>query len=78
MHTAGPFVPESSAPEVQVTIGTLKGYKSPCVHQILADLIQAGGETSRSEILKLIKLIWNKEEFSPVVGVNCGTYSQSG
>jgi hypothetical protein len=37
-------------------------YKSPGVDQIPAELIQAGGETLRSEIHKLIKLIWNKEE----------------
>jgi hypothetical protein len=62
MHTAEPFVPESSASEVEVAIGKLKMYKSPGVDQTLAELIQAGGETLRSEILKLIKLIWNKEE----------------
>jgi hypothetical protein len=40
----------------------LKSYKSPGVDQNPAELIQAGGETLRSEIHKLIKLIWNKEE----------------
>jgi hypothetical protein len=40
----------------------LKRYKSPGVDQIPAELIQAAGETLRSEIHKLIKLIWNKEE----------------
>jgi hypothetical protein len=40
----------------------LKRYESPGVDQIPAELIQAGGETLRSEIHKLIKLIWNKEE----------------
>jgi hypothetical protein len=62
MHTAEPFVPEPSASEVEVAIGKLKRYKSPGVNQIPAELIQAGGETLRSEIHKLIKLIWNKEE----------------
>jgi hypothetical protein len=62
MHTAEPFVPEHSASEVEVAIGKLKRYKSPCVDQIPAELIQAGGGTLRSEIHKLIKLIWNKEE----------------
>jgi hypothetical protein len=37
-------------------------YKSPGVDQIPAELIQAGGETLRSEIHKLIKLVWNEEE----------------
>jgi hypothetical protein len=61
MHAAEPFVPEPSASEVEVPIGKLKRYKSPGVDQIPAELIQAGGETLRSEIHKLIKLIWNKE-----------------
>jgi hypothetical protein len=62
MHTAGPFVPEPSASEVEVAVGKLYRYKSPDVDQIPAELIQAGGETLRSEIHKLTKLIWNKEE----------------
>jgi hypothetical protein len=62
IHTAEPFVPEPSASGVEVAIGKLKRYKSPGVDQIPAELIQAGGETLRSEIRKLIKLIWNKEE----------------
>jgi hypothetical protein len=62
LHTAEPFVPEPSASEVEVAIGKLKRYKSPGVDQIPAELIQAGGETLRSEIHKLIRLIWSKEE----------------
>jgi hypothetical protein len=62
MHTAEPFVPEPSASEVVIAVGKTKRYKSPGVDQIPAELIQAGGETLRSEIHKLIKLIWNKEE----------------
>jgi hypothetical protein len=38
--------------------------KSPGINQIPAELIQAGEETLRSEIHKLINYIWNKEEFS--------------
>jgi hypothetical protein len=53
---------QSSVAEIDVAIGKLKRYKSPGVDQIPAELIQAGGETLRSEIRKLIKLIWNKEE----------------
>jgi hypothetical protein len=53
---------QSSASEFQVAIKKLKRYNSPDVDQILAELIQAGGETLGSEIHKLIKLIWNKEE----------------
>jgi sorting nexin-29 len=62
MHTAELFVPEPSASEAEVAIGKLERYKSPGVDQISAELIQAGGETLSSEIHKLIKLIWNKEE----------------
>jgi hypothetical protein len=41
----------------------LKRYKSPGSNQIPAELIQAGGETLRSEIYKLINSIWNQEEW---------------
>jgi hypothetical protein len=62
MHTAEPLVPEPSSSDVEVAIGKLKRYKSPGVDQIPAELIQAGGGTLRSEIRKLFKLMWNKEE----------------
>jgi hypothetical protein len=61
-HTAKTFVPEPIVSEAEVAIGKLKRYKSPGVDQIPAELIQARGETLCSEIHKLIKLIWNKEE----------------
>jgi hypothetical protein len=62
IQTAEPFVPEPSICEVEVAIGMLKRCKSLGADQIPAELIQAGGETLHSEIHKLIKLIWNKEE----------------
>jgi hypothetical protein len=62
MHTAELFVPDPSASEVEVAIGKLKRYKSPSVVQIPAEMIQAGRETLRLEIHKLIKFIRNKEE----------------
>jgi hypothetical protein len=37
-------------------------YKSPVSDQILAELIQAGGEPLVSVIHKLINSVWNKEE----------------
>jgi hypothetical protein len=40
----------------------LKRFKSPGIYQILAELIQAGGEILCSKIHKLINSIWNKEE----------------
>jgi hypothetical protein len=46
----------------EIAIGKLKRYKSPGVDRILVELIQAGGETLLSEVHKLIKLIWRKEE----------------
>jgi hypothetical protein len=62
IHTAEPFVPEPSVAEVEVAIRKLKRYRSPRVHQILAEMIEAGVETLHSEIHKLIKLILNKED----------------
>jgi hypothetical protein len=59
MHTAEPFVPDPTASEVEVAIGKLKRYKSPGDDQIPAELIQAGLETLRSEIHKLINLLWD-------------------
>jgi hypothetical protein len=61
MHMAEPFVPETSTCQVEVAIGKL-WCKSPGIDQILAEVIYAGRETFHSEIHKLIKLIWNKEE----------------
>jgi hypothetical protein len=55
-------MPEPSISEVEVATGKLKWYKSPGADQIPAELIQAVGGTLHSEIHKLIKLIWNKEE----------------
>jgi hypothetical protein len=57
MHTAEPFVPGPSASEAEVAIGKTERYKSPGVDLIPAELFQAGGETLRSEIHKLIMLI---------------------
>jgi hypothetical protein len=54
--------PDPSSFEVEIAIVTLKSYKSPGSDQIPAELIQAGGETLRSEIHKLINSVWNKEE----------------
>jgi hypothetical protein len=61
IHIAEPFVPQPSASDLEVAIGRPKRYKSPGVDQIQAEMFQAGGETLRSEIHKLIKLTWKKE-----------------
>jgi hypothetical protein len=62
IHAAEPFLPEPSASEVEVSVGKLKRHISPGFDQIAAELIQAGAVTLCSEIHKLIKLIWNKEQ----------------
>jgi hypothetical protein len=57
IHTAEALVPEPSSSEVEIAIEKLKRYKSPGIDQIPAELIQAGGDTLRSEIHKLINCI---------------------
>jgi hypothetical protein len=61
IHTAEPFVPEPSAAEVEVAIRKWKRYKAPRSDQIPEEVIKGGGAL-RSEIHKLIMLIWNNEE----------------
>jgi hypothetical protein len=56
------LVPDPSPIEVEIAIEKLKRYKSPGCDQILAEPMQAGGETLWSEIHKIINFIWNKEE----------------
>jgi hypothetical protein len=57
-------VEEPSASEDEVAVGKLKRYKFPGVDQFLAELVHAEAGTWRLEIHKLIKLFWDKEEFS--------------
>jgi hypothetical protein len=47
---------------VEIATGKLKRYKSPGTDQIPAELIKAGSETLYSEIHRLVRSIWNKEE----------------
>jgi hypothetical protein len=61
IHTTELLVPDRSTFEVEIAIAQLKRYKSPGSDQILAELIQAGGEIW-SEIHKLIDSIWSEEE----------------
>jgi hypothetical protein len=56
------LVPGPSPVVVEIAIAKLKKYKSPGSEQIVAEQIQAGGETILSAIHKLINSIWNKEE----------------
>jgi hypothetical protein len=53
IHTVGPLVPVPSLFEVEIAIVKLKIFKSPGSDHIPAELIQAGGETLRSEIQTL-------------------------
>jgi hypothetical protein len=62
IHTAEPLVPEPSLVEVEIAIGNLKSYKSPGTDNIPAELIKAGIETLCSEIHKIIRSMWSKEE----------------
>jgi hypothetical protein len=62
VYMAESLVPGPSRLEVEIAIAKLKKYKSPGSDQILAELIQAGGEILLSAIHKLINSVWNKEE----------------
>jgi hypothetical protein len=57
VHAAEPLVSGPSRIEVEIAIAKLKKYKSPGSDQILAELIQAGGELLLSEIHKLINSV---------------------
>jgi len=54
IHTAEPLVPEPNALEAELAIGKLKSHKSPCIDQVTAELIKAGGSTIRCAIHILI------------------------
>jgi hypothetical protein len=64
VHTAEKLVPGPSRLEVEIAIVNLKKYKFPGNDQIVADVIQSGGEILLSAIHKLINYIWNKVEYS--------------
>jgi hypothetical protein len=48
--------------KLKVDIANFINYKSPGINQIPSQLFQAVGEILRSEIHKLVKSIWGKEE----------------
>jgi hypothetical protein len=54
-----PLASEPSYFEVDIAIEKSKGFKSPDVEQIPAEIIQAGGATSHSETHKCINSISN-------------------
>jgi hypothetical protein len=62
IHTAEPLLPDPTPFEIKIDIKKLKRYKSPGSDQILAELIQVGGEILCSKIHNLINSIWNKTD----------------
>jgi hypothetical protein len=62
IHTAELLVLDPSPSEDEIAIAKLKRYKSPR-DQILAELIQVGGEILCSNIHELINSNWNTEKF---------------
>jgi hypothetical protein len=61
MHTAEPLVFGSSHLEVEIAIAKLKKYESQDSDQIVAEVIQARGDTLVSLIHKLINSVWNRK-----------------
>jgi hypothetical protein len=62
IHAAEPLVPGPSCLKVETAVAKLKKCKLSGNDEILAELIQAGGEILLSMIHKLINSVWNKEE----------------
>jgi hypothetical protein len=62
VRMAEPLVPGPSRLEFEIAIAKLKKYKSPGSDQILAELMQAGGEILVSAIHRLINCVWNKKK----------------
>jgi hypothetical protein len=60
MHTAEALVHGPSCLEIEIAIAKLGKYEFPGSDPIPVELIQAGGETSLSEVHELIRTIWNK------------------
>jgi hypothetical protein len=62
VHATEPLVPGPSRHEVEIDITNLKKYKWPGSDEIMAELIQAGGEILLSAIHKHINSVWDKKE----------------
>jgi hypothetical protein len=61
VHTSEALIPHLSHLKVEIAIAKLKKYKLPGSDEIVAEMIQTGGETLVSDIHKLINSIWNEE-----------------
>jgi hypothetical protein len=53
---------ELTSYKMRLLLKSLKGINYQVLYQLLAELIQAGGEILGSEIQKLINSVWNKKE----------------
>jgi hypothetical protein len=69
LHTSEPLVPNPSSFEVEIAITKLKRYKLPGRDQILAELIEAGGETYGLRSVSLLILIGIRKDCLSVEGV---------
>jgi hypothetical protein len=67
IQTAERLITATSSCKAEIAVANLKRYKSPGNEQVLTELLQAGGETLRSEIHKLIDSLWKRGKFSSVV-----------
>jgi hypothetical protein len=56
MHAAQPLVSERSTSEVEIAVAKLKKYKMPSIGQVLAYLIQTGGENYTLRTINLLIL----------------------
>jgi hypothetical protein len=61
-YTAESYVREPNSFAAEIANEKAERYKSPCIDQILAELIQAGGNILRSEIHRLNNSVCNTEE----------------
>jgi hypothetical protein len=61
MHAAMQLAYHTTLFEAQITAEHQKRCKTPASDQISAELIQAGGNTLRSEIHKLVNSVANKK-----------------
>jgi hypothetical protein len=78
IRTGELLVPEPIRLHVTIANVKFKNYKSPGSERIPAELIEARGETLRSEIRKRIKHFWNKEELPILEGVYFATNLRQG
>jgi hypothetical protein len=77
IHTAEPLVPGPSHHEVEIAIAMLKRHTWPCSDQILAEVIQAGGDTlAPAAVHKPVKSLWNEEELFKVGCFHGGDYEE--